>query len=269
MGDREILLVETDSKVRTQMADSFRREGYRVDTAESTADLLGILLEKQMPVVLLGSGSDSKIALARLVPLLKECSRGVSIILVSDEEALPTFRSIRQEGIFYHALKPTGREDTEEILAAVACAFNRTASMERKLTDHAACPETAPEPAVPCAALSMPEQAPAGIPGAVSLCGTEESPQGERKTDAKAAPLLSALGIALAALVYYCATATAGVQEGSHPAVWAFLAFFALIVVCRLLPACFSGRAAGKAAAGRLQDDLAAGRQRQDSIDKN
>jgi hypothetical protein len=35
----------------------------------------------------------------------------------------PVIRKIRNEGIFYHTLKPAKPEDTEEIRQAVKCAF--------------------------------------------------------------------------------------------------------------------------------------------------
>jgi FixJ family two-component response regulator len=278
MSEREIILVDTDSKVRTQMADSFRKEGYRVDTTDSTAHLLCTLLEKQMPVVLLGSGSDKNLALAELVPLLKKCNRGVSIILVSDEEALPTYRSIRQEGIFYHALKPTGRDDTEEILAAVACAFNKTERSEKIPTDRAAAhyetvpvpampcaaalvsghQGTAPVPEIPCAAAVMSEQVPVELPEAVAACCIGEPQQAEeRRTRAKAAAILSVLGVTVLGLVYYIAAVTNGMKESNDLALWAFLGFFALVFVGRLLPVCFSARGASKVAAQRLQDNFA------------
>lgn len=97
MGEREILLVDSDGKVRKRMADSFRQAGYEVETTDSTAHVLCTVLEKHMPVVLLGSGGDNKIALADLVPLLQKCNRGVTVIMVSDEEPLPVFHATRQE----------------------------------------------------------------------------------------------------------------------------------------------------------------------------
>jgi DNA-binding NtrC family response regulator len=125
MGEREILVADNDSALRRQMAESFREAGYDVETTDSAVHVFCTVLEKQMPVVLLGSGFDRNMALTDLVRLLKKCNRRLTIILVSDDDSLPVIRTIRQEGIFYHALKPTSREDTEEIRAAVDCAFNQ------------------------------------------------------------------------------------------------------------------------------------------------
>jgi predicted component of type VI protein secretion system len=60
-----------------------------------------------------------------MVRLLKQCNRQLSIILVSDEQSLPLVRTIREEGIFYHALKPADLNDTEELRLAVKCAFEK------------------------------------------------------------------------------------------------------------------------------------------------
>jgi DNA-binding NtrC family response regulator len=125
MGERELLVADNDSDLRKQMAESFREAGYDVETTDSAVHVFCTVLEKQMPVVLLGSGFDRKMALTDLVRLLKKCNRRLTIILVSDDENLPVIRTIRQEGIFYHALKPTSREDTDELRAAVDCAFNQ------------------------------------------------------------------------------------------------------------------------------------------------
>ena len=124
MDEREILLADEDSESRSQVAEAFREAGYRVETTDSAVHVFCTVLEKQVPVVLLGSDFDKKIGLPELVRLLKKCRRQLTIILVSDEESLPVVRTIRQEGIFYHALKPATREDTEEIRLAVECAFS-------------------------------------------------------------------------------------------------------------------------------------------------
>jgi DNA-binding NtrC family response regulator len=125
MEDREILLADRDSEVRRQVADVFRREGYQVETTDSAVQVFSAVLEKKVPVVLLGSDFDKKVNLLDMVRLLKQCNRQLTIILVSDGESLPLVRTIREEGIFYHALKPADRNDTEEIRLAVECAFKK------------------------------------------------------------------------------------------------------------------------------------------------
>lgn len=125
MNEREILVADSDSAVRQRMADSFREAGYDVETTDSAVHVFCTVLEKKIPVVLLGGGIVKKMALADLVRLLKKCNRHLTIILVSDEESLPTIRTVRKEGIFYHALKPTSQQDTDEIRRAVECAFNQ------------------------------------------------------------------------------------------------------------------------------------------------
>jgi len=264
MSEREILLVDSDSKVRQQMADSFREAGYQVETTDSTVHVFCTVLEKQIPVVLLGSGCDKKIAMADLVPLLKKCNRGVTIILVSDEESLPAFRSIRQEGIFYHALKPTGRDDTEEILTAVECAFNKAERNERKQTDRpAAKQEASPAAALPCAVARMTNQAAAELPETIKtetikINTTRASRQGEeKKMRVKAAAILTALTAAVAGFAYCVFAATRGMKESGDLAMWGFLGFCALIVVGQLLPAVVSFGAAKKVAAERIQGELA------------
>ena len=128
MEEREILLADRDSEVRRQVADLFRKEGYKVETTDSAIHVFCTVLEKKIPVVLLRSDFDKKMKLPDMVRLLKQCNRQLTIILLSDEESLPLVRTIRQEGIFYHALKPADRFDTEEIKLAVECAFKRPES---------------------------------------------------------------------------------------------------------------------------------------------
>jgi DNA-binding NtrC family response regulator len=126
MTKRGILLADKDSSLRKEVAGVFREAGYDVETTDSAVHVFCTVLEKNIPVVLIGSNFDKKIALPDLVRLLKKCNRNLTIILVSDDETLPVVRTIRQEGIYYHALKPTGRDDTDEIRLAVECAFNKS-----------------------------------------------------------------------------------------------------------------------------------------------
>ena len=117
-----LMIAEQDRSCRTMMAELLSEEGYSVTVTDSAADALSGILKKSAQVVLLGSEFDD-LAATELIPLLKQCNRNLTIILVSNGETPPAMRKIRDAGIFYHALKPAKLEDTEEIRQAVKCAF--------------------------------------------------------------------------------------------------------------------------------------------------
>ena len=122
-----LMIAEQDPSCRTMMAELMSEEGYCVTVTDSAADALSGILKKSAQVVLLGSQFDN-LAATELIPLLKQCNRNLTIILVSDEESQPIIRKIRAEGIFYHALKPAKPEDSDEIRQAVRCAFDNLSS---------------------------------------------------------------------------------------------------------------------------------------------
>ena len=262
MSAREILVADSDGTVRNQMAESFRAAGYDVETTDSAVHVFCTVLEKQIPVVLLGSGFDKKMALADLVRMLKQCNRHLTIILVSDEESLPAIRTVRQEGIFYHALKPTSLEDTAEILSAVDCAFGKSARHDGNGRHHGIEKATVASPA--SVESSIEERTIDPVPE-ISTGVNINNPSGkpwfreEMKMKAKAAAILTALVAAVAGFVYCVVTATQVVKEGGDLVVWGFLGFCALIVVGQLIPAFFSVRAARKVMEQKIRENLADG----------
>lgn len=259
MSEREILVADSDNEIRRQMAESFRDAGYDVETTDSAVHVFCTVLEKQIPVVLLGSGFDNKMALTDMVRLLKNCNRHLTIILVSDNESLPVIRTIRQEGIFYHALKPSGQHDTAEILSAVECAFNKTGKYDGKQAKRPADSYTAaPVADASCSAGRMMNQASAEVPRSAASDATIGSRhKEEKKMRAKAAAIIAMLTLAVAGFVYCVIAATKGMKEGGDLVIWGFLGFCALIVVGQLLPAFFSVRAARKVLEQQLQEKLA------------
>uniref|UniRef100_A0A831UE17 Response regulator n=1 Tax=Geobacter metallireducens TaxID=28232 RepID=A0A831UE17_GEOME len=122
-----LLIADNDTIARKELADLFIEAGYNVTVTNSAANALYGILKKTAQVVLIGSEFDDFKA-SDLVPLLKQCDRNVTIILVSDDASLPVIRKLRKEGIFYHALKPVKQEDKEELRQAVRCAFENLLS---------------------------------------------------------------------------------------------------------------------------------------------
>lgn len=117
-----VLIADENLDTRKVLADLCIEAGYNVTVTTTAANVLHGILKKTAQVVLLSSEFD-ELAAAELIPLLKKCSRDLTIILVSDETSLPIIRKMRKEGIFYHSLKPIASDDREELLQAVACAF--------------------------------------------------------------------------------------------------------------------------------------------------
>lgn len=121
-----LLIADGDLDSRKRLAQLFIDAGYNVTVTSSAATALYGILKKTAQVVLLSSEFD-ELAAAELIPLLKKCNRYLNIILVTNEESLPLIRKARREGIFYHALKPMGADDVEEIRQVVRCAFEQLA----------------------------------------------------------------------------------------------------------------------------------------------
>lgn len=119
---RKILIVDKDPAARQKLADFFQESNYQVETTGSAAYVVARIIQKNEPIVLLGSQFEEKISTADVISLLRECNKGLRIILISDENSPEMLRRIREEGIFYHALKPHNREDNEELRSVVECA---------------------------------------------------------------------------------------------------------------------------------------------------
>ncbi len=117
-----LLIADEDLVTRKRMADLFIDDGYDVTVTNSAAGVLYGILKKTAQVVLLSTRFDELLA-TELIPILKQCNRNLTIILVASELPLALIRKARREGIFYHALKPRKPDDEEELRQAVRCAF--------------------------------------------------------------------------------------------------------------------------------------------------
>lgn len=205
MVEREIIIADTDARYRRRMADFFRDEGYQVGTATTPDEVLARVLEHQAAVLLLSSSFSGKVSSSKLIHLLKKCNRHLHIIMVSEAMSLSQAREVREEGIFYHALKPETAADTGELWQAVACAFEK----------HRA------------SVLADPT---ASLQGQAGGTGTG------RRLSTKALTGILTLVAVLMGASYYCLAATAqGTSHGNWTTLL-FLGFCALIIVGQLLP---------------------------------
>jgi len=119
-----ILIAEEHPESRKLMADLCMEAGYNVTVTTTAAAVLQGILKKTAQVILLGSSFD-ELAATDLIPLFKKCCRNLTIILVSNEASLPVIRKMRNEGIFYHLLRPVMPEDREELKQVINCALHQ------------------------------------------------------------------------------------------------------------------------------------------------
>ncbi len=119
-----LLIANRNEDARERLRNQFDPDEYQVTTTDSVANALEGIINKDIQVVVI-DGDCHEGNVVRLVPLLKKCNRNLAIILVSEEMPLNLVRRIRQEGIFYHALKSAGQENETEIYEAVCYAFKQ------------------------------------------------------------------------------------------------------------------------------------------------
>ncbi|MDA3902299.1 MAG: response regulator [Desulfuromusa sp.] len=122
MKMRKILIADRDKSARRELADFFENSHYEVETTASAAYAIAKIVQKNEPIVILGDSFEEKIASVDVIALMRKCNKNLQIILVSDDSSLETLRRIRQDGIFYHALRPHNQEDNEELRSVVECA---------------------------------------------------------------------------------------------------------------------------------------------------
>lgn len=122
MKARKILIADRDMKARKEMASFFENSHFEVETTASAAYAIAKIVQKQEPIVILGDSFEEKIASVDVIALMRKCNKNLRIILVSDDSSLETLKRIREDGIFYHALRPHSQEDNEELRSVVECA---------------------------------------------------------------------------------------------------------------------------------------------------
>lgn len=123
MYARKVMIVDRDVSTQKKMAAFFEKSNYEVTTTASAAYAIAQIVKKNQPIVILGDRFEEKISAVDVIALMRRCNKDLRIILVSDDSSLDTLRRIREDGIFYHALKPVNQEDNEELISVVEYAL--------------------------------------------------------------------------------------------------------------------------------------------------
>jgi len=123
MYARKVMIVDRDVSAQKKMAEFFEKSNYEVTITSSAAYAIAQIVRKNQPIVILGDRFEEKISAVDVIALMRRCNKDLRIILVSDDSSLETLRRIREDGIFYHALKPVNQEDNEELISVVEYAL--------------------------------------------------------------------------------------------------------------------------------------------------
>ena len=115
MEKQGILVADKDTALLKEVTDHFSDAGYHVETTNSAVRVISDILQNQTPVVLLGSDFDKKIDLLEMVKVLKKCNRNLAVILVSEEESFPAVKRIRNEEVFYYAMRSGAPDELDGI----------------------------------------------------------------------------------------------------------------------------------------------------------
>lgn len=117
-----LIIADDDMASRTKLSRLLTEAGYDVFTTQSAAQTIEVILKNVAKVLILGGRIDG-VAAQDILPVLKQCKPKIKVILAAEEISSPALRRLREEGIFYHFLKPVVSEDQEEVRAMVECAF--------------------------------------------------------------------------------------------------------------------------------------------------
>lgn len=121
MKPRTILIIIEDELSTKSLSTYFHGNGYRVEISRSLSDAIRKIRNGNINVVLLEDEIEGVNA-CDVVPIFKRINKKIQIIVISGDTPFSVIKCLRDEGIFYHAIKPL---DLEEIKSAVKCAFQK------------------------------------------------------------------------------------------------------------------------------------------------
>ncbi len=124
MKARKILIVDDDKSEREKLSSYFKNSHYDVESTASAAYAIAKIVQGNNPIVLLGDSFEEVIKAEDVTALMKRCNKNLNIILVSDDSSLESLRQMREDGIYYHSLKPTNIEDMNDLKIVIDYAVN-------------------------------------------------------------------------------------------------------------------------------------------------
>jgi signal transduction histidine kinase len=123
-------IMDSDREAVGRLLKELGIRGYKADVIEQTEDLLRKIKSDRIDVLILavdawGGGR------FKLIPLIKKSNNALPIIAVSGDDSLETAAKVREQGVFFYAIKPL---DVSEIDVAIKNALARVPAVQRPIT---------------------------------------------------------------------------------------------------------------------------------------
>jgi len=121
MKSKTILIAYQDDLWNRSLTTFFHGAGYKVETTKVVSEMIRRIRKGNIHVILIDDEIEG-VKACDIVPLLKNISAKIQIIVISSEESIGLAKRLRGAGIFYQAMKPV---DLTEVKSAVECAFEK------------------------------------------------------------------------------------------------------------------------------------------------
>lgn len=118
---KRLLVADVDEKARQSLLDLFTREGYRVELTRLASEVIRKIQNTRIDVLIMDvdiSGMKGY----QIIPIIKKMEPALPIIVTSSRSSLKLAQKVRQEKIFFYAMKPL---DLKEIKLVVKDALRK------------------------------------------------------------------------------------------------------------------------------------------------
>jgi DNA-binding NtrC family response regulator len=121
MKSKTLLIAYQDDLWNRSLTTFFHGAGYKVETTKVVSEMIRRIRRGDIHVILIDDEIEG-VKACDIIPLLKNISAKIQIIVISSEESIGLAKRLRGAGIFYQAMKPV---DLTEVKSAVECAFGK------------------------------------------------------------------------------------------------------------------------------------------------
>lgn len=118
---KRLLVADGDEEARHSLLDLFTREGYRVELTRLASEVIQKIQNTRIDVLIMDVDIPGMKGY-QIIPIIKTMEPELPIIVTSSHSSLKLAQKVRQEKIFFYAMKPL---DLKEIKLVVKDALRK------------------------------------------------------------------------------------------------------------------------------------------------